>query len=107
MYRLRCEAVKSGLFSRPALLIQTLREESFLSKDNVGCAWCKETKPVSDTTWFMPEPGEKFSPSLRLLLRERCKTGSPSPDDQDKWRRPNRGRSSVLTHTPLTSSVGL
>jgi len=40
-----------------------LREESFLSKDNVDCAWCKETKPVSDTTWFMPEPGEN---SVRL-----------------------------------------
>ena len=40
-----------------------MREESFLSKDNVDCAWCKETKPVSDTTWFMPEPGEN---SVRL-----------------------------------------
>ena len=40
-----------------------MREGSFLSKDNVDCAWCKETKPVSDTTWFMPEPGEN---SVRL-----------------------------------------
>ncbi len=40
-----------------------MREESFLSKDSVDCAWCKETKPVFDTTWFMPEPGEN---SVRL-----------------------------------------
>lgn len=38
-------------------------EESLLSKDMVECAWCKESKPVSDTTWFMPEPGEN---SVRL-----------------------------------------
>jgi hypothetical protein len=38
-------------------------EESFIPKENVDCAWCKETRPVSDTTWFMPEPGET---SVRL-----------------------------------------
>lgn len=34
-----------------------------MSKDEVECAWCKETKPVAETTWFMPEPGEN---SVRL-----------------------------------------
>jgi hypothetical protein len=38
-------------------------ESSLLSKDMIECAWCKEPKPVSETTWFMPEPGEN---SVRL-----------------------------------------
>ncbi len=38
-------------------------ETSLISKDTVECGWCKEEKPVSETTWFMPEPGEN---SVRL-----------------------------------------
>jgi len=38
-------------------------QASLLSKEEVECAWCKDTKPVSETTWFMPEPGEN---SVRL-----------------------------------------
>ncbi len=38
-------------------------ETTLLPKDTVECAWCKEQKHVSDTTWFMPEPGEN---SVRL-----------------------------------------
>ena len=52
-----------GLSSRYRPISPTLGEDSFLSRDNVECAWCKETKPVSETTWFMPEPGET---SVRL-----------------------------------------
>ncbi len=40
-----------------------MSENSLVSRDEVECAWCKETKPVSETTWFMPEPGEN---SVRL-----------------------------------------
>lgn len=40
-----------------------MAETSLVSKGEVECAWCKETKPVSETTWFMPEPGEN---SVRL-----------------------------------------
>ncbi len=43
--------------------LPTLGETSLLSRDEVECAWCKETKPVTETTWFMPEPGEN---SVRL-----------------------------------------
>ena len=50
------------IFSIPRYIPSTL-EESFLSNPNVECAWCKETKPVAETTWFMPEPGEA---SVRL-----------------------------------------
>jgi hypothetical protein len=34
-----------------------------LPSNMVECAWCKDSRPVSETTWFMPEPGEK---SVRL-----------------------------------------
>jgi hypothetical protein len=40
-----------------------LSQLDLLPKDVVECAWCKDTKPASETTWFMPEPGEK---SVRL-----------------------------------------
>ncbi len=40
-----------------------MSEIALLSKETVECAWCKDAKPASETTWFMPEPGEK---SVRL-----------------------------------------
>ena len=40
-----------------------MSEIALLSKDIVECAWCKESIPTGETTWFMPEPGEK---SVRL-----------------------------------------
>ena len=40
-----------------------MSELELLPRDMVECAWCKDSKPVSETTWFMPEPGEK---SVRL-----------------------------------------
>ncbi len=40
-----------------------MSETSLLSKETVECAYCKDSKPVVETTWFMPEPGEK---SVRL-----------------------------------------
>src|SRR2546425_5677012 len=36
---------------------------SLLEREQVECAYCKDSKPASDTTWFMAEPGEK---SVRL-----------------------------------------
>ncbi len=40
-----------------------MSETSLLSKQTVECAYCKDPKPAMETTWFMPEPGEK---SVRL-----------------------------------------
>jgi hypothetical protein len=40
-----------------------MSELELLPGNMVECAWCKDSKPVSETTWFMPEPGEK---SVRL-----------------------------------------
>ncbi|HEV2121030.1 hypothetical protein E6H19_00620 [Candidatus Bathyarchaeota archaeon] len=36
---------------------------SLLEREQVECAYCKDSKPASETTWFMAEPGEK---SVRL-----------------------------------------
>ena len=41
----------------------SMSETSLLPMDTIECAWCKDSKPVTETTWFMPEPGEK---SVRL-----------------------------------------
>jgi hypothetical protein len=48
--------------------IQLLRkfcvsEVTLLPGNTVECAWCKDPKPIGETTWFMPEPGER---SVRL-----------------------------------------
>jgi len=32
-------------------------------KGTIECAWCKDAKPIEETAWFMPEPGED---SVRL-----------------------------------------
>src|ERR671923_2576443 len=40
-----------------------MSELDLLPRNMVECAWCKDPKPVTETTWFMPEPGEK---SVRL-----------------------------------------
>ena len=40
-----------------------MSELELLPRNMVECAWCKDPKPVTETTWFMPEPGEK---SVRL-----------------------------------------
>lgn len=53
-----------GLSSRKtSLLASNMSVTSLLQGDQVECAYCKDTKPASDTTWFMAEPGEK---SVRL-----------------------------------------
>ena len=44
----------SGLDMTAATLMDT---------EQVECAYCKDSKPASETTWFMAEPGEK---SVRL-----------------------------------------
>jgi hypothetical protein len=49
-------------FSSPTIL-NSMSELTLLPGNKVECAWCKDPKPVSETTWFMPEPGEK---SVRL-----------------------------------------
>ena len=40
-----------------------MSEASLVPNDVITCAWCKDSKPVNETTWFMPEPGER---SVRL-----------------------------------------
>ena len=40
-----------------------LSEVALLPGNTVECAWCKDPKPIIETTWFMPEPGER---SVRL-----------------------------------------
>ncbi len=40
-----------------------MSEASLVANEIVVCAWCKDSKPVTETTWFMPEAGEK---SVRL-----------------------------------------
>ena len=50
------------IFARGPLFIG-MSELELISKDIIECAWCKDAKPASETTWFMPEPGEK---SVRL-----------------------------------------
>jgi hypothetical protein len=40
-----------------------MSDTSLVPNENVECAWCKDLKPVSETTWFMPEAGER---SVRL-----------------------------------------
>jgi hypothetical protein len=57
-----------GLFSRhystsPLGTRYKMSEISLVPNDVVLCAWCKDSKPVTETTWFMPEPGER---SVRL-----------------------------------------
>ena len=49
-------------FTRPAILF-SMSEVTLLPSATVECAWCKDSKPIRETTWFMPEPGEK---SVRL-----------------------------------------
>jgi hypothetical protein len=40
-----------------------MSDTSLLEREQVECAYCKDSKPASETTWFMAEPGEK---SVRL-----------------------------------------
>ncbi len=40
-----------------------MSDTTLLSRETIECAYCKDPKPTSETTWFMPEPGEK---SVRL-----------------------------------------
>src|SRR2546425_13167266 len=40
-----------------------MSELILLPGNTVECAWCKDPKPITETTWFMPEPGER---SVRL-----------------------------------------
>jgi len=52
-----------GLSSGNAPIRAGMSELELLPRNMVECAWCKDPKPVTETTWFMPEPGEK---SVRL-----------------------------------------
>lgn len=49
-------------FARSPILL-SMSEVTLLPSNTVECAWCKDSKPVNQTTWFMPEPGER---SVRL-----------------------------------------
>jgi len=49
-------------FTSPTFL-NSMSELTLLPGNTVECAWCKDPKPVTETTWFMPEPGER---SVRL-----------------------------------------
>ena len=50
------------IFANPTPLL-SLSELTLLPGNTVECAWCKDPKPIGETTWFMPEPGER---SVRL-----------------------------------------
>src|SRR5207245_229121 len=49
-------------FATPTVL-NSMSELTLLPGNTVECAWCKDPKPIAETTWFMPEPGER---SVRL-----------------------------------------
>src|SRR5205807_9385639 len=49
-------------FATPTVL-NSMSELTLLPGNTVECAWCKDPKPITETTWFMPEPGER---SVRL-----------------------------------------
>src|SRR2546426_749881 len=49
-------------FTSPTIL-NSMSELTLLPGNTVECAWCKDPKPMTETTWFMPEPGER---SVRL-----------------------------------------
>src|SRR5256885_7186445 len=36
-----------------------MSELILLPGNTVECAWCRDHKPITETTWFMPEPGER------------------------------------------------
>src|SRR6266571_727052 len=59
------EPSKSHLrFRGPKLsVLISMSELTLLPGNTVECAWCKDPKPITETTWFMPEPGER---SVRL-----------------------------------------
>ncbi len=50
------------IFASPRPIFD-LSEVTLLPGNTVECAWCKDPKPIIETTWFMPEPGER---SVRL-----------------------------------------
>jgi hypothetical protein len=60
-------AAESGVYARlifwQGYVQARMSELELLPRNMVECAWCKDPKPVTETTWFMPEPGEK---SVRL-----------------------------------------
>src|SRR5260370_16884228 len=58
--KILCTQVLS--FTGPSNLT-SLSEVTLLPGNTVECAWCKDPKPITETTWFMPEPGER---SVRL-----------------------------------------
>src|SRR5439155_854095 len=35
-----------------------MSELTLLPGNTVECSWCKDPKPITETTWFMPEPRE-------------------------------------------------
>src|SRR2546430_7668029 len=49
-------------FTSPTIL-SSMSELTLLPSMTVECAWCKDPKPITETTWFMREPGER---SVRL-----------------------------------------
>src|SRR5438309_6445834 len=55
--------VYASIIFRHSDVLNSMSELTLLPGNTVECAWCKDPKPIAETTWFMPEPGER---SVRL-----------------------------------------